>query len=399
MSHYKKSSAKDHFKVLLVEDSEFQGKYYKWCLEDMKTEKIKVTLVDSCGSALKLLAQQDFHIILLDLNLSDTMGEETFVTVKKHCKDIPIVILSNIESEDFALNLLKNGAEDYLIKADINTTTLRQCVKYVVFRNEIEQEINQYQKKLQIGERMTSTDHGRPTTVTSSSEFIANISHELRSPMHGILSFAGFGIKKIDEINKDQLLDYLKKIYTCGNRLLLLLNDLLDLSKLESGKINYHFQKSVLSEIIQISINELSTYSAEKNINIDFDSPGWNDLIIIDPHRMLQVVRNLLSNAIKYSPANGIINIEIRDLSDKIQLSIIDQGVGIPEEELEGIFDKYIQSSKTRSNTEGTGLGLSICHRIINDHHGRIWAENNPDKGARLNIIIPKDCQTRIQAK
>ncbi|MBU3915987.1 HAMP domain-containing histidine kinase, partial [bacterium] len=221
------------------------------------------------------------------------------------------------------------------------------------------------------------------------SEFLANISHELRTPMHGILGFASLGASKIAKSSRDKLLDYFNEIQSCGKSLLALLNDLLDLSKLESGKVEYQFQKGMLSSAVVSVIKEFETITDEKGIEIHFVKPDREKAATFDISKVVQVIRNLLSNAVKFSNADSQVIVEISDIDDTVLLSVRDSGVGIPEEELESVFDKFIQSSKTKTGAGGTGLGLAICKKIIDGHHGSIWAERNPDQGTTFYVSIP----------
>lgn len=223
----------------------------------------------------------------------------------------------------------------------------------------------------------------------SKSEFLANMSHELRTPMHGILSYSKFGIKKIDNLDKDKTLKYFNQINTSAKRLMRLLNDLLDLAKLESGQKDYRFYKSKLSLLVEIAIRDMVFLTQEKGMIIDFHRPDFDDRVFVDKEKIVQVIRNILSNAIQYSPEGSHIIINIQDTTGGITLTVSDQGIGIPENELEFIFDKFVQSSISKTGAGGTGLGLSISKEIIKDHHGRIWAENNIDGGATLNIVLP----------
>jgi signal transduction histidine kinase len=227
------------------------------------------------------------------------------------------------------------------------------------------------------------------------SEFLANMSHELRTPMHGILGFAKFGEDRIDRAGRDSLLDYFREIKSCGERLLILLNDLLDLSKLESGKIIYEFQQNTLSSVVETVLKEFDALAKGKNIGFNFRKPAYSTEGIFDEGKMIQVVRNLVSNAIKYSPENSMIDIQIVNQDDSLSLSVIDRGVGIPENELKEVFDKFVQSSKTKTAAGGTGLGLPISQKIIVDHRGDIWAKNNTDGGATFTFIIPKFQKTK----
>jgi signal transduction histidine kinase len=232
--------------------------------------------------------------------------------------------------------------------------------------------------------------------------FLANMSHELRTPMHQILSYSRFGINKIDITNKEKFLHYFSKIQTSGKNLLSLLNNLLDLSKLESGKMNYEMSQKDLKIIIGNVAKEFQTLIYEKEVALNMNVNNIPTRIICDEFKIVQVVRNLFSNAIKFtSPGKSIIIlIDLGKLSagkrrtDKkgipaLKVSIKDEGIGIPNTELESIFNKFIQSSKTRTGAGGTGLGLAISREIIQAHNGEIWAESNPEGGSTFSFMLP----------
>jgi len=228
------------------------------------------------------------------------------------------------------------------------------------------------------------------------SEFLSNISHELRNPMHQILSYAKYGVEKIDK-PKEKLWHYFNQTKKAGERLMVLLNDLLDLSKMESGRMDYKMENSNLFQIVNEAVSELTPAIEEKNLSLKVIDPSVSTKVSCDSYKIGQVVRNLLSNAIKFTPEEKGIEIEFKrneSINEKntilsLQISVIDQGVGIPESELTSVFDKFTQSSKTKTGAGGTGLGLSICYEIIKAHGGRIWAENNPEGGATFSFILP----------
>lgn len=225
------------------------------------------------------------------------------------------------------------------------------------------------------------------------SEFLANMSHELRTPLHGILSFARFGLKKYQTAEPEKLLQYFDRINTSGERLLSLLNDLLDLSKLEAGQMVLIKKPVELRKIMESCVAEQSAWINEKKLNLVLDNPILNTEANIDPVRISQVMTNLLSNSIKFSLEGKSIVINFFEVNyfdrPAIQVSIKDEGVGIPDAELDRVFDKFIQSSKTKTNAGGTGLGLAICKEIIELHEGKIWAESNAEQGATFSFILP----------
>jgi two-component system sensor kinase FixL len=222
------------------------------------------------------------------------------------------------------------------------------------------------------------------------SEFLANMSHELRTPLHSILSFASFGIKKYSTVAPEKLLDYFNRIKTSGTTLLSLLNNLLDLSKLESGRAMLTFEPTDLIVLVKSVISEFEPLLSERNLSLQYEQIEFEGEVILDVDKIKQVLRNLLDNAIKFSPEGETIDVAINGSKKKLVIvSVCDRGPGIPENELEAVFDKFVQSSKTKTGAGGTGLGLAICHEIVSAHKGRIWAENRPEGGMILSFEIP----------
>lgn len=227
------------------------------------------------------------------------------------------------------------------------------------------------------------------------SDFLANMSHELRTPMHGILSYANMGVERAYDLSIEKSIKYFSAIAISGNRLMVLLNDLLDVEKLESGKMVMNFSNSSIKKVAQISIAEQKVRLAERNIEVLCESGDFKGEGVFDEARITQVIMNFLSNAIKYTPENNkiIFNIQSYLLDNKVDAilySVRDFGKGIPNGECDIIFDKFVQGTDTElGTTKGTGLGLSISKEIIKLHNGRIWAENHPDGGVIVSFIIP----------
>jgi PAS domain S-box-containing protein len=234
------------------------------------------------------------------------------------------------------------------------------------------------------------------------SDFLSNISHELRSPMQAIIGFSGYGKEKSETMSREKVSEYFQDILTSSKKLLILINVLLDLSKLESGKMNYIMAKHDFKQILRSVLNEFVSLKTEKASNIEISENNIDARIICDEFKISQVIQNILSNAIKFTPTDKKIYISIHQSElpfgeeqnghkrvPKLLVKISDQGIGIPFDELDSVFDKFIQSSKTKTGAGGTGLGLAICKEIIEAHHGKIWAENNPEGGATFSFMLP----------
>lgn len=222
------------------------------------------------------------------------------------------------------------------------------------------------------------------------STFLANMSHEIRTPLHAILSYARFGEKQTAESNSSAA-EHFREIHASGSDLLALLNDLLDLSKLKAGKIVYDFQPVALRDLITEVVNKFGPLMKEKGVIAVPKFHGTERKLRMDGRKLAQVLGNLLSNAIKFSPANSIVKLDINYNDDgSVHMTVRDKGIGIPPNELDAIFNPFIQGSHTQSNAGGTGLGLAICKEIIeNGHHGKISAANNPEGGACISVILP----------
>ena len=169
------------------------------------------------------------------------------------------------------------------------------------------------------------------------------------------------------------------------------MNDLLDLSKLEAGQMAFDWRPAELGELVDAVIDEFRWPGSEQTAQIRYERPDGRVTATIDSGRVQQVLRNLLSNAVKFSPPAGTILVRLRRVGKAALLTVCDEGPGIPPGEIEAVFDKFVQSSKTKSNTGGTGLGLAICREIVAGHKGRIWAENNAEAGCIFYVELPLD--------
>ncbi len=226
------------------------------------------------------------------------------------------------------------------------------------------------------------------------SEFIANISHEIRTPMHGVLGYASLGLKRSDHIEREKIYEYFSIIHESGQRLMGLLNNLLDFSKLDVDKMRYSMKECHLLPYIEQVAKELTPMFLEKNLYFEHQCEDESTQVYCDPDKILQVLRNLLFNAIKFSDEGKKIIIKsrkkgIENGEKKLRVSIINYGVPIPEEELQSIFGEFIQSSKTKTGAGGTGLGLAISRQILKDHNSSIWAENGKNGETLFHFTLP----------
>lgn len=224
------------------------------------------------------------------------------------------------------------------------------------------------------------------------SNFVANVSHELRTPLVSIdksLALLLSGDQGAVSPTQKQLLSIAQRNL---KRLSNLINDLLDLSKLEAGRMEIKRESVSIKDVIFETVEGLSTWARSKSIQMSVDVADNLPNVNIDPNRIAQVLNNLIGNAIKFTPANGKITVfaELADNPRCIKISVQDTGIGIPKEDLDKVFDRFYQSGeRSLTDISGTGIGLAISKEIVELHGGRIWAESEPEKGARFIFTLP----------
>jgi signal transduction histidine kinase/HAMP domain-containing protein len=229
------------------------------------------------------------------------------------------------------------------------------------------------------------------------SEFLANMSHELRTPLNSIIGFTEIlHDQTFGQVNEKQL-KYLNNVLTSGKHLLSLINDILDLSKVEAGKAELIYEEFDVS----VPINEVRTLvtsvAAKKNIEIDVLIAPELTIIRADIGKFKQILFNLLSNAIKFSPDNATVTIDVRCTGDMALISVADKGIGISKQDQEKLFNSFVQiDSSTSRQYNGTGLGLALVKRFVEMHGGRVWVESEPEKGSTFIFTIPISGEVKV---
>jgi len=228
------------------------------------------------------------------------------------------------------------------------------------------------------------------------SEFIANISHELRTPLQAIIGFSELGADLSDA--QPEFHEMFDDIQAGGQRMLRLVNGLLDVSKMDSSAGSLSIERHDLARLAEEVVRELRPMAAARGLTVALPQPLPQASADVDAQRIQQVIRNVLANAIRFAPAGSRIDLDVETNADGVELRVRDHGPGIPTDELEMIFEAFVQSSRTRDGSGGTGLGLTICRKIMGAHGGSIVAANAPGGGALLRVRLPA-CGTSIEAR
>ena len=386
--------------VLLVEDDEIDARIVRRTLSvnDPAKMHFKVTHCTSLKAALAALNDDCFDVALVDLNLPDSSGKGTVDLILSAAPDSIVIALTGTDDERLAVEAVGAGAADYLNKSGVEANGLIRAIQYAMERQRAKKRLTatiaakqEAESRAALADEFREARDRAEAANQAKSEFLANISHELRTPVHGMLSFAKFGVRRIDTASKEKLHSYFQQIESSGEVLLSLLNDLLDLSKFQAGGFKFEFAPTKVEERINAQLAAFEAEAAKSEICITIMSRSDTPLPAIeaDSGRLDQLFRNLISNALKFSPRGSVIEIAVSQSDDFVVAKILDQGPGIPEDEIDAIFEKFVQSSFTKDASGGTGLGLAICREIVETHGGSIQAKNRTGGGCEFKVSLP----------
>jgi len=234
-------------------------------------------------------------------------------------------------------------------------------------------------------------DKSRQLEVASQhkSEFLANMSHELRTPLNAIIGFSEvLSERMFGELNEKQE-EYLKDIYASGTHLLSLINDILDLSKIEAGRMELELTDFHVPTALASALTLVRERAGRRGIALQMNVDSRLGQIQADERKVRQVVLNLLSNAIKFTPEGGRIEVAATPKDGAVEVSVSDTGVGIAPEDQEAVFEEFRQVGTADKKVEGTGLGLTLCRKFVELHGGRIWVKSELGVGSTFTFSLP----------
>jgi signal transduction histidine kinase len=221
------------------------------------------------------------------------------------------------------------------------------------------------------------------------SDFLANMSHELRTPLNAIIGFSQVLRAGISgQINPKQA-EYLDDVVTSANHLLALINDVLDLSKVEAGQVDLQVAPFSLRDALERGVSMVREQATTGGVQVALHANGGSDVITGDERRIRQVIFNLLSNAVKFTPAGGLVDVSTTQRNGEVMVSVADTGPGIAAEDLDRIFEEFQQTEAGARQREGTGLGLALSKRFVEMHGGRIWCDSELGKGSTFRFTVP----------
>jgi len=346
-------------RVLLVEDNPGDARLIEEMLKESTSLPCTFFHIDSLFK-IEDLTDERFDVLLLDLHFDTMTGLETYNYAQAYFSFTPIVVLTGLRDERLAYEIVKQGAQDYLLKDAIEPKGLVRSIRYAIER-----------KKAQI----------------QKDEFLGFASHELKTPVTSIKAYIQLMLLYAKRGQKRDVLPLIQKIDVQVDRLSHLINDLLDVTKVQAGKLEFNFENFSLNEIVDEVISDMQLTTSKHQIVKEGSVKAY---VYGDRARTAQILINLLSNAIKYSPQADLIMIRVNDGDDKVRVAVQDFGIGIAKEYQQKIFDRFYRvDGKKQETYPGLGLGLHIASEIAKRQNGRLSVESEPGKGTTFHLELP----------
>lgn len=395
-------------KILIIDDDEVDRMAVSRAL---KAAAIRMELSEAIdySEAIEILEEKIFDCVFVDYLLPGKDGLALVQEIRASGSKVPLIVLTGQGDEQTAVELMKAGASDYITKSritpDLLSTTLRNVIRIYeaelqieLFNQQIKESNEILKKKNKELEEKKEQIHLQNLKLLEASEtkskFLATMSHELRTPLNAIMAFSQMLQRKNKGNFSKQQVDMIERIHGNGKNLLALINDILDLSKIEAGGLQLHPEEFDLSQLINTTVDELRSLRSQKKLDVEVEIDFQHPIVFNDRNRVRQILVNLISNAIKFTET-GMVVIkanEISDLSDSdIVIFVKDTGIGIAENDIKHIFEPFRQINQTISRKyAGTGLGLAITKSLVKMMDGQVSVESELNKGSIFRVELPR---------
>ncbi|MFK8081797.1 MAG: ATP-binding protein [Granulosicoccus sp.] len=382
-------------RVLVIDDNPYECEIYRYCVAADPEYRFDFTNSRTGAEGLALCQSEDFDCVLLDYYLPDLNGTDLIEEIEQStCGRLPVIVLTGAGTEATAADALRSGAADYLPKCQVSTESLKRTIVNAVEKFRMKNSI-----KLQT-QRLEKKNIDLQLKQDELLRFYHTVSHELKTPLTSIQEFASIlldGIAgELNEEQKDYLDIMLKNCHQMSNEV----NDLLDATRLETGKYHIELESCQVIDIIYPVVRSLEVISQSKSIELQHVPNDKLPAVSVDPKRCRQVVTNLLSNAIKFTDDGGTVRITYshdQESADHIRVSVVDSGCGIESDKLDLIFERLYQV-ETQSRVGlltpkggGLGLGLTIARELVELQHGKLTVVSEPGEGSEFTFTLPLD--------
>jgi signal transduction histidine kinase len=364
-------------RVLLVEDNSSDARLLREMFSKEKKGSFELTHVTHMREAEIRLAKGDVDIVLLDMGLPDGSGTDILRRARAAAPAVVMIVLTGLDDEALAAEAMREGAQDYLIKGQIENRALPQALRHAMERQRMQAE----------------ADLMRKNEIQLRDDFLSHVSHELRSPLTSIYSFNSIIADGLAGQTTPQQDEYLQIILRNVGQLRAMIEDLLEVTQAQSGKLAVELHSVSVNEAAAYAVDTLRGAAKQREITLSFLPSACLPLAFADATRVRQILTILLDNAVKFTPTGGTVTVEAKEYEkdrSMVLVEVSDTGCGIKSEETERIFEHLYQVSDPGSaGRRGLGLGLHIAKDLVVRQGGAIWVTTEPGKGSLFSFTLP----------
>ncbi len=367
---------------------------------------VMIVEAQTCAEAIALVQAQTFDGAFLDYRLPDGDALTLVKQIKEADINLPLIVLTGQGDEQIAVELMKAGAADYLVKDRVSGETLERVLQSAmrVYRAEAVAKLADQKLRLnnqvllrqnrQLEQQQRQIEQQNRELAEASrlkSDFLAMMSHELRTPMNAVMGFSQLLLQGYPDPLNEQQLNMVQRIFDNSQKLLDMLNEVLDFSKIESGRFQLSSANFSLELLVRSTLAELQALALQKDLQLQVDFQLSDSDVCGDEAAIRRIIINLISNAIKFTETGSIV-VRVADIEgDRILMTVKDTGIGIPAEQLLHIFEPFRQVDQTITRQQGgTGLGLAIIHALVEAMQGTIEVNSTVGEGSEFQIVLPR---------
>jgi signal transduction histidine kinase len=376
-------------KILLVEDNLAEARLLQEFLKQANSNEFSLVHVKRLKEALQQLTDNTYDIILLDLTLPDSEGLSSLNPLMSQAPGLPIVVLTNTNDDELALEAVRQGAQDYLVKRQVNPALLLRSLRYAIERKQVLETLRAVNEALEIRVQERTAELVKAQEINQfKTEFVSMLSHDIRNPLNTIQLIAGLLQSSGDNLPKEKKLSHFQLIRSAIKNMAQLLDEVSIIGKADSGRLVCDFAPLDLEMFCRQLVEEAQLSIVDKHLHLVFTSFGKLGESMWDESLLRHILGNLLNNAIKYSPTGGTVHFELINHFNSVIFRIQDQGIGIPKEDQQRLFQPF-QRATNVDKIPGTGLGLAIVKKCLEAHGGEISVDSEVGIGSTFTVKLP----------